>query len=210
MDNIWEKVPLEDYEKHMSHETVGQQQLLSELTRQYLQRLTPKTAMFLGVSGGNGLEHIDNTITDKVYGIDINEEYLLKTKVRFENRISNLELLNMDISNNSTQIARVDFMWAALILEYVDMNDCFKFIVNNIQDSGHVVVTIQVNNGVSSISKTGVETLKLVGQIFKTVDSKDLLGFADELGFAIIEKEENMLPNGKTLETFCFQKRVQC
>lgn len=92
MDNIWEKVPLENYEKHMSHETVGQQQLLSELTRKYLQRLTPKTTMFLGVSGGNGLEYIDNTITDKVYGIDINKEYLLETKNRFDNRIADLEL----------------------------------------------------------------------------------------------------------------------
>jgi len=208
MDNIWEKVPLEDYEKHMSHETVGQQQLLSELTRKYLQRLTPKTTMFLGVSGGNGLEHIDNTITNKVYGIDINKEYLLETKIRFENRIADLELLNIDISSNFIKIARVDFIWAALILEYVAMSDCFKFIINNIQDNGHVLITIQVNNGVSSISKTGIETVKLVGQIFKLVDSKDLLVFADRFGFAIIESEENLLPNGKILETFCFQKRA--
>jgi hypothetical protein len=208
MDNIWEKVPLEDYEKHMSHETVGQQQLLSELTRKYLQRLTPKTTMFLGVSGGNGLEHIDTTITDKVYGIDINKEYLLKTKIRFENRIEDMELLNLDISTNFTEIARVDFIWAALILEYVKMDDCFKFIINNIQDNGYVVITIQVNNGVSSISKTGVETVKLVGQIFKPVDSKDLLVFADRFGFLIIESEDNLLPNGKTLKTFCFQKRM--
>lgn len=208
MDNIWEKVPLEDYEKHMSHETVGQQQLLSELTRKYLQRLTPKTTMFLGVAGGNGLEHIDNTITHKVYGIDINKEYLLETKNRFQNRIADLDLINIDISNNSTEITRVDFMWAALILEYVDMGDCFKFIINNIQDNGYVVITIQVNNGVSSISKTGVETVKLVGQIFKPVDSKDLLGVADRFGFAIMESEKNILPNGKILETFCFQKKA--
>jgi Methyltransferase domain len=208
MSNIWEKVPLEDYEKHMSHQTVGQQQLLSKLTREYLERLTPKTTMFLGVSGGNGLEHIDNTITDKVYGIDINNEYLLKTKIRFENRIADLELINIDISATSTKIARVDFIWAALILEYVEMGDCFKFIINNIQDNGHVVVTIQVNNGVSAISKTGVQTVKMVGQIFKPVDSKDLLILADRYGFAVIQHEENLLPNGKILETFCLKKRV--
>lgn len=206
MNNIWEKVPLEDYEKHMSHETVGQQQLLNELTRKYLQRLTPKTIMFLGVAGGNGLEHIDTTLTDKVYGIDINREYLLETKRRFKNCIADLELIHLDIATNFTEIARVDFIWAALILEYMEMADCFKFIINNIQDNGYVVITIQVNNGVSSISSTGVETIKLLGQIFKPVDSMNLLVFADRFGFSLIESEDNFLPNGKILKTFCFQK----
>ena len=199
-------VPLEDYEKHMSHETVGQLQLLSILTKKYLEWLMPKTAMFLGVSGGNGLEHIDNKITDKVYGIDINQKYLMETKIRFENRIAHLELINMDISDSSVEIAKVDFIWAALILEYVEMKDCFSFISNNIKEDGHAIITIQVNNGANSISRSGVETVKLVGQIFKPVDPNELLAFADNYGFTIIKSEENILPNGKALKTFCLKR----
>ncbi len=74
MDNIWNTIPLEDYERHMQHESVGQLQLLNNLTKKYLKKLSPEIVMFLGISGGNGLEHIDNNITSQVFGIDINQK----------------------------------------------------------------------------------------------------------------------------------------
>ena len=76
MDNIWNSIPLEDYEQHMLHETVGQLQLLNDLTKKYLEATKPNTVLILGVAGGNGLEHIDKTITREVIGIDINDKYL--------------------------------------------------------------------------------------------------------------------------------------
>ena len=57
-DNVWNTIPLEDYELHMQHETVGQLQVLSNLTKKYLEKLNPEIVMFLGIAGGNGLEHI--------------------------------------------------------------------------------------------------------------------------------------------------------
>lgn len=32
--------------------------------------------MILGIAGGNGLEHVDTEKRNKVYGVDINQEYL--------------------------------------------------------------------------------------------------------------------------------------
>jgi hypothetical protein len=206
MSNVWEHIPLEEYEKHMRHETVGQLQLLNDLTRKYLDQLAPVTAMFLGVSGGNGLEHIDNNITRKVYGIDINTKYLEETRIRFESRIPDLRLINLDIAEDTLEIARVDFIWGALIFEYVEISQCFKFMNNNIQAHGRAVITIQVNNGASSISRSGVDSIKLVGQIFKPVDPNELLAFADNCGWAVVDNEENILPNGKALKTYCFEK----
>jgi hypothetical protein len=204
--NIWERIPLEDYEKHMRHETVGQSQLLSSLTKKYLDQFAPNTVMFLGVSGGNGLEHIDTTITHRVYGIDINEAYLEATRVRFQDRIPHLELIKRDLSEDVTEIAKVDFVWAGLIFEYIEIGRCFQFITNNVKNKGHVVVTVQVNNGASSVSKTGVESVKLAGQIFKPVESSELLATAERYNFKKIAGEENELPNGKTFKTFCFIK----
>jgi len=120
-NHIWNNIPLEDYERHMRHENVGQLQLLSELTGKYLRCYRPDTVLFLGVSGGNGLEHIDNRITRKVIGIDINREYLDETKKRFSDRIPGLALVNLDINESKRTIARVYMVWAALIFEYVDM-----------------------------------------------------------------------------------------
>src|ERR1700712_74842 len=103
-DNPWSQIPLEDYETHMSHDSVGQQQLLSRLTKKYLELLNPVTCLFLGIAGGNGLEHLDNSRVESVYGIDINQAYLEKTEQRFGDKIKPLTLLNIDITQNSVSI----------------------------------------------------------------------------------------------------------
>jgi hypothetical protein len=207
MKNVWNNIPLEDYEFHMNHNSVGQLLLLNNLTKKYLEKLNPKIVIFLGIAGGNGLEHIDNTTTDQVVGIDINQDYLNETKKRFSNKIPQLTLLNIDISSSKIQkIIKSNFIWAALIFEYVEIEKCFEFITNNLQDNGYLIVTIQVNNGVSSISQTGIETIKSVGKLFKLVDSNELIWTAKKFNFVLTDSEENLLPNTKSLKTFTFLK----
>nr|WP_314866075.1 hypothetical protein [uncultured Flavobacterium sp.] len=208
MENVWNKIPLKDYEFHMQHNSVGQLHLLNDLTKKYLEKIHPKTVLFLGIAGGNGLEHINNNSTTNVFGIDINQNYLDETKKRFNNKISNLTLLNLDISSSNTiQLTKANLVWAALIFEYVEIDKCFEFITNNIQYKGYLVVTIQVNNGVNSVSQTGVETIKSVGEIFQLIEPKDLLSFAEKFGFVEIDFEENILPNKKSLKTYTFIKK---
>jgi transketolase C-terminal domain/subunit len=155
------------------------------------------------------LEHIDNNFTNQVFGIDINQNYLNETKKRFKDKIPNLQLANIDISTKTTEkIATANLIWAALIFEYVAADKCFEFINNNIQENGFLVATIQENNGVSSISQTGVETIKTAGQIFRLISDSDLVSVADKFGFNKIDFEENILPNGKSLKTYTFEKKT--
>lgn len=199
MDNVWNTIPLEDYELHMQHETVGQLYLLNDLTKKYLGKLNPKIVMFLGIAGGNGLEHIDNKVTSQVFGIDINQNYLNETKKRFKDQIPNLSLINIDISSRKTKkITKANLIWAALIFEYVETDTCFEFINSNIQENGYLIVTIQENNGVSSVSQTGIETIKSAGLIFRLISESDLVSVADKFGFCKIDFEENILPNKKS------------
>jgi len=208
MGNVWNKIPLEDYELHMKHSSVGQLQLLSSVTKKYLEKLRPEIAMFLGIAGGNGLEHIDNKVTKEVLGIDINQHYLDETAKRFKHQIPVLHLLNIDISSaNAERLIKADFIWAALIFEYVDTDVCFEFINNNINEKGYVVVTIQENNGVTSVSQTGIETIKSAGQIFRIVPESELLNIAEKFGFYQIDFEEHILPNKKSLKTYTFSKK---
>lgn len=207
MDNIWNSVPLEDYEQHMLHETVGQLELLNHLTKRYLKKFNPKIVLFLGIAGGNGLEHIDKAITREVFGIDINKKYLEETRKRYEYLLPELKLINIDITTNDDEITKADLIWAALILEYVSIKKCFGFMSKNIQTGGHLIVTIQSNNGIQSVSVTGVETIKSVGQIFKAIDPEELLFTADKFGFFKVAHEENFLPNKKSLKTYDFIKK---
>jgi len=209
MENVWNKIPLEDYELHMQYKSVGQLHLLNNLTKKYLEKLCPEIVMFLGIAGGNGLEHIDNNVTSQVFGIDINQNYLEETKKRFKEQIPNLNLVNTDITSRTTEkITKANLIWAALIFEYVEIGKCFEFINNNIQDNGYLIATIQENNGVSSVSKTGIETIKSLGQIFRLIGEDDLLSFADKFGFVKTDFEENILPNKKSLKTYTFIKKT--
>ncbi len=202
--NPWLDIPLDDYERHMSHDLVGQATLLNSLTKKYLDKIKPETAVFLGIAGGNGLEHIDNNITRTVYGVDINPAYLDTASVRYKETIPTLQLINLDIVKNSETICRTDFVWAALVLEYTGIDNALTFSVNNIRKDGHLVISIQSNNNIQSISPTGVETVKKAGQIFSIINPDELLSKAVDAGFRLMGKEENPLPNGKSIITFHF------
>jgi 2-polyprenyl-3-methyl-5-hydroxy-6-metoxy-1,4-benzoquinol methylase len=202
--NPWLNIPLEDYERHMSHHLVGQAMLLNSLTKKYLDEIKPETVVFLGIAGGNGLEHIDNNITKSVYGIDINPDYLDTASVRYKQTIPSLQLMNLDIVKNPETICQADFIWAALVLEYTGIDKVLEFCTNNIRKDGHLVVSIQSNNNIQSVSPTGIESVKKAGEIFSIVNPDDLRSKAAEAGYRLIAKEENVLPNGKSIITFHF------
>ncbi len=202
--NPWLVIPLEDYERHMSHHLVGQAILLNSLTKKYLNEIKPATAVFLGIAGGNGLEHIDKNITKAVYGIDINQDYLDTVFKRYKHAIGFLQLKNLDIVKNPETICRADFIWAALVLEYTGVDKGLEFCTNNIRKGGHMIVSIQSNNNNPSVSTTGIESVKKAGKLFSIVGPENLLGKTNETGYILIGKEENVLPNGKSIITFHF------
>jgi len=202
--NPWLHIPLEDYELHMSHQMVGHSTFLNSLTKKYLEGINPDTVIFLGIAGGNGLEHIDNKITKSVYGIDINQDYLDTAFKRYSHRIPSLQLLKLDITQHSESICKADFIWAALILEYTGTDRALEFCKNNLLKDGHLIVSIQANNNKTSVSPTGIESVKRAGEIFSIVDPEELLSKAKENGYRLIAKEENILPNGKSIITSHF------
>jgi predicted TPR repeat methyltransferase len=202
----WNEIPLEDYEKHMSHNSVGQLQLLNSLTRKYLNNIKPKIGLFLGVAGGNGLEYIDNTITKKVIGIDINQDYLDKANERYRAKIPSLELINFDITTDAKVLCKADLIWAALVLEYTGIDKALEFSINNLRTGGSLIISIQSNNGVQSVSQSGIESVQKVGYIFQLIDPENLITKAIETGLKLVENEESFFPNGKSLKTFHFIK----
>jgi hypothetical protein len=91
-----------------------------------------------------------------------------------------------------------------LVLEYTGMEKALEFCTNNIRKGGHLIVSIQSNNNQQSVSPTGIESIKKAGEIFSIVNPEKLLSSATETGYRLIGKEENLLPNGKSIITFHF------
>jgi ubiquinone/menaquinone biosynthesis C-methylase UbiE len=204
----WTQIPLPDYEKHMTHETVGQLQLLSQLTKQKLAHYNPQSFAILGVCGGNGFEHIDNAITSFVYGIDINTDYLKACKERFGLKIPHLKLMECDVNKKPLPRFDVNLFWAALIFEYIDMDKGLAQINKNLKDKGSLVVVIQKNNGATSVSPTGVEAIKKAGEVFNLVDETLLIDKAKRMGLIQHSRTEHFLPNGKSFICLDFLKKM--
>ena len=148
------------------------------MTKKYLENIKPGSAIFLGVAGGNGLEHIDNRITKTVIGIDINQNYLDTTFSRYNERIASLQLINLDIAKNSERVYESDFIWAALIAEYSGIDPVLEFSRNNISSGGHFILSIQSNNNKPSVSSTGMKALKSGANIFSNKPGR----VAEEIG----------------------------
>ena len=89
-------------------------------------------------------------------------------------------------------------------MEYTGIDNTLEFCINNIRKDGHLIVSIQSNNNSQSVSSTGIDSIKKAGEIFSVVNPEKLLSKSAEKGFKLIEKEENILPNGKSIITFHF------
>jgi hypothetical protein len=204
-NTLWNQVSLADYENHMKHDTVGQLQLLNILTQKYLSKYRPKNPLFLGIAGGNGLEHIDSASVHQVVGIDINEEYLHQTEIRFKDILPQLKLIKCNVDETTECVIKSDLIWAALFLEYVDLNNCIQFMLNNLSEKGLIIVTIQSNNGNGAISQSGIEGVKVLSGQFKRIDREIVLNAMNGYRLNLTWEEENQLPNGKTFLTFTIQ-----
>ncbi|CAM4361025.1 class I SAM-dependent methyltransferase [Cytophagaceae bacterium 50C-KIRBA] len=205
-NTLWNQVSLDDYENHMKHSTVGQLKMLSGLTQKYLVKYHPKSPLFLGIAGGNGLEHIDSTSVQQVVGLDINEAYLQQTHIRFKDSLPQLKLIKCNIDETTETFLQSDFIWAALFLEYVELKNCIQFMLNNLAEKGVVIVTIQSNNGNGAVSESGIEGVKVLSGQFKRIDKEIIMTAMSGFGLHVANEEENILPNGKVFLTFAFQR----
>ena len=97
MNNPWENINLSDYESHMALDSVQQLQAMNQMMKRQLNQYDIQSAMILGIAGGNGLEHVDTEKLNKIYGVDINLEYLKTTEKRYESLSGVLECLCVDL-----------------------------------------------------------------------------------------------------------------
>ncbi|MBU2446117.1 MAG: class I SAM-dependent methyltransferase [Bacteroidetes bacterium] len=166
MTNPWLEISPNDYESHMASPEVRQLQALNKIFRNCLTKLKPKSVAILGCCTGNGFEHIDPSITERVVGIDINPKFLSITMDRFSFSIPNLELLEFDISNDELEIQPVDLVFGALIFEYVDIEKGRANIRKILKPGGHFVACLQMpSESCSVVTPTPYKSLEKLTQI---------------------------------------------
>lgn len=194
--NPWEKIDLNDYESHMSLDSICQLQALNEMMKDQFHTYNTKTTMILGIAGGNGLEHVDHM--DKVYGVDVNPQYLQVCKARHPELDGILETICVDLLCDSLQLPTVELLVANLLIEYIGY-ESFQKVVRYVKPK-YISCVIQINLDDSFVSDSPyLHAFDCLEEVHHQMEEQVLVNSMQEIGYKKEQVREQELPNGKKL-----------
>jgi len=205
MKNPWEEINLSDYENHMKLNTVMQLQAMNDMMRRQFYQFPVKTIMVLGIAGGNGLEHIDANIIEKIYGVDVNKEYLQACAARYENLNGILECVCADLTDEKTILPYAELVIANLLIEYIGYA-CFKKVITRINPQ-YVSCIIQINMDDNFVSDSPfLYVFEHLDRVHHQMAENELVASMADINFHLLLTTEHALPNGKKLVQLDFQR----
>jgi|HubBroStandDraft_1064217.scaffolds.fasta_scaffold02961_6 SAM-dependent methyltransferase len=186
MRNPWLDIPLADYEGHMALPAVAQADLLADVLTSLLEQYAPPSVAVLGCAGGNGFDRISPAVTDRVVGMDINPNFIDATRVRFQGRFRSLELLVGDLQIEAFSVEPVDFLYAALVFEYLDLSAAWRSIRSLLRPGAVVGTVVQLpTDGFDAVTRStypSVQALAPSMRLVSPVELRDSAGHdAEEL-----------------------------
>ena len=196
MGNPWEEIELSDYENHMSLESVFQLQILNKMMKEQFEAYSINTIMILGIAGGNGLEHINKEQIKKVYGIDVNPNFLNECKRRYHDLGDVFEPVCVDLLDDDLQLPCSELLIANLLVEYIGY-ECFKKIIELVNPL-YVSCIIQINTSDSFVSDSPyIHAFDCLGEIHHQMEESNLIDCMKKMDYCMKRSEEQILPNGK-------------
>ena len=191
----------------MAMDSVEQLQAMNQMMKGQLNQYDVQSAMILGIAGGNGLEHVDTEKLNKVYGVDINQEYLTITKKRYEYLSDTLDCLCIDLASEAEKLPQVDMLIANLLIEYIGY-ECFKKVVT-VTKPVYVSCIIQVNVDDSFVSESPyLHAFDGLVPVHHQMAEQELQNSMNEIDYHLIQVLEHQLPNGKKFVQFDFYKQT--
>ena len=206
MSNPWEEIKLDDYEKHMSLDSVKQLQTMNRMMENQLDAYPVTTAMILGIAGGNGLEHVSKEKYQIVYGVDINREYLEAVSKRYVSLGDILQCLRVDLIKEASKLPHAQFLIANLLIEYIGYQ-AFETVVHQVNPD-YVSCAIQINtdekNWVSD--SPYIHVFDRLDEVHFQMEQGALTSVMEGAGYQKISEKSELLPNGKALVRIDFKK----
>ena len=209
MANPWEEISLSDYENHMKLDSVMQLQNMNQMMKGQFNAYPVSSVMVLGIAGGNGLERIDKNKYQKVYGIDINTEYLKAVEERYSDISEILECIQVNLIDETSKLPNAELLVANLLIEYIGY-DCFQKIVEHVCPK-YVSCIIQINIDDSWVSDSPyIHVFDKLDEVHHQMEENLLIQAMKDIGYNLIAQTENLLPNGKKLVQLDFSSIQVC
>lgn len=190
----------------MALDSVQQLQAMNQMMKRQLNQYDIQSAMILGIAGGNGLEHVDTEKLNKIYGVDINLEYLKTTEKRYESLSGILECLCVDLLNEAEKLPQVNMLIANLLIEYIGY-ECFQKVVK-VTNPQYVSCIIQINVDGSFVSDSPyLHVFDGLEHVHHQIAEEELQKCMNVIDYQLIQMLEYPLPNGKELVQLDFCKK---
>lgn len=204
MNNPWEEIKLSDYESHMSLESVFQLQTMNQMMKEQFYTYPVKSVMILGIAGGNGLEHINRQVLERVYGVDINENYLSVCIKRYPELQPVLKTIHADLIEETTLLPYADLLIANLLIEYIGY-ECFQKTVVQVKPK-YISCIIQMDTNDSFVSDSPyIHVFDRLNEIHRQMEEGALEDAMLQIGYKREMRSEKDLPNGKKLVRMDFK-----
>ena len=207
MHSPWLEIPLADYEGHMSLPSVGQARMLADQLAQLVAQHAPASVAVVGCAGGNGLDRCDSMSVIRVVAIDINPRYIAACRIRYANRLDNLELHCADVASKQLQFEPVDLIYAAMIFEYADIAATLATCRRNLRPGGALAALLQLSHSEQpTVSPSPYSSLRTLADAFTPVEPADLRAHAAAAGFEFAGSNTIVLPSGKQFLLLTFTR----
>jgi SAM-dependent methyltransferase len=206
MRSAWLDIALADYEGHMAEPGIGQAEMLATQFGEFLGTWSPASVAIIGCAGGNGFDRLRVDVTRRVVGIDINPQYIQELAYRYRARIPGLELYVHDIQEPVARIAPVDFIYAALVFEYVASRPVLHNLKSLCRPGGVLVTVLQLpSDHAAPVSESPFTSLKGLGAAMRLVAPDSQVADAAEVGFSLHSSRRVRLSSGKEFAVQAFR-----
>ena len=208
MSNPWEEISLDDYEKHMSLDSIRQLQAMNSIMQEQFNTYPAETATVLGIAGGNGLEHVSPNKFRKVYGVDINADYLRAVAQRYTQLSDILECLQIDLITEAEKLPQTQLLIANLLIEYIGYAAFQKVVLQT--DPQYVSCVIQINTDEEQwVSESPyLHAFDRLDEVHHQMEEAALTAAMNKIGWSLILQESFPLPNGKALVRLDFKRNA--
>ncbi len=200
--NPWTVVPAPDYERHMGPEGVDQLATLSAIFQEAYLAAQPDRLLLLGCATGNGLEHVNPAVTQRIVGVDVNLQYLGIARQRYFHLGPRLELFCNDAEKFRSAPASFDLVHAALVFEYLYPEPLVRRISEWLAPGGACSVVLQLPGGEGPAAPT--KTMQLIEKAMKLVAPQELTRLFEHYGMPRRRARTVQLKFGKSFWVAAF------
>jgi ubiquinone/menaquinone biosynthesis C-methylase UbiE len=188
--NPWTVVPATDYEVHMGPAGADQLAPLAQLFQEVYLSAQPDRLLLVGCSTGNGLEHVDPSITKRIVGVDVNLQHLGIARQRFFHLGPTLELYCSEVEKFRQPAGSFDMIHAGLVLEYVQPEVAVRRFAEWLAPGGTCSVILQLPGG--NAPEPANRAMQIISKAMHFVEPAELDRLFAEHGFT--KRREKRVP----------------